>query len=106
MTENPDREGTQTMSAPERTPDAHRPLNSLDEWEDFLKDRYPPPAASRFTDPDKKKETFRDQTGAVRPTVREFYRLNHRHQTLDFVRQKQREYLSLSKRRMGVWESM
>jgi inositol oxygenase len=38
--------------------------------------------------------------------VKDFYRLNHRHQTLDFVRQKKREYLPLRKRRMGIWEAM
>ena len=37
--------------------------------------------------------------------MREFYRLNHRGQTLDFVRQKRDEYLSLSQREMGVWEA-
>jgi inositol oxygenase len=95
------------MSNPKPARDADRPLNSLDEWENFLKDRYPAETpASHFTDPDKKKEQFRDYAADARPGVREFYRLNHRHQTLDFVKQKKREYLSLSKRRMGVWEAM
>ncbi len=38
--------------------------------------------------------------------MREFYRLNHIYQTRDFVREKKREYLSLKKRSMGVWEAM
>ena len=54
----------------------------------------------------KKAEEFRNYQDDVRPTVREFYRLNHRHQTLDFVRARKREYLPLAKRRMGVWEAM
>src|SRR5207244_3641397 len=54
----------------------------------------------------RKQEAFRDYGDAVRPCVREFYRLNHRHQTLDFVLAKKREYLPLRKRRMSVWEAM
>lgn len=38
--------------------------------------------------------------------MREFYRLNHRHQTLDFVQAKKREYLTLDRREMGIWEAM
>jgi inositol oxygenase len=38
--------------------------------------------------------------------VREFYRLNHAHQTLAFVLEKKREYLPRTKRRMGIWEAM
>jgi inositol oxygenase len=83
---------------------ADRPLERLDDWDDFVKERYagepgaPPPA--------KAKEQFRDYRKLARPGVREFYRLNHLHQTLDFVLAKKREYLSLSKRRMGIWEAM
>ena len=39
-------------------------------------------------------------------TVREFYRLNHRYQTFDFVRSKEDEYLRKDRRTMGIWESM
>jgi inositol oxygenase len=52
----------------------------------------------------KEKEEFRD-FDAARASVREFYRLNHAHQTLDFVRGKRAEYLPLRRRRMGVWEA-
>jgi len=38
--------------------------------------------------------------------VRELYRLNHRHQTLDFVRAKKKEYLSLDRRTMGAWDAL
>lgn len=49
---------------------------------------------------------FRDYGDGARSTVRELYRLNHAHQTLDFVRGKKREYLTLDRRRMGVWEAL
>jgi inositol oxygenase len=48
--------------------------------------------------------TFRDYA-AARPGVREFYRLNHAQQTVDFVRAKRAEYLPLRRRRMGVWQA-
>src|SRR6516165_4738085 len=77
------------------------PLDGLDQWEDFVKARYPAPASAS-----KKKEEFRNYEAVARPSVREFYRLNHRYQTLDFVREKKREYLPLAKRKMGIWEAM
>lgn len=54
----------------------------------------------------KSKEQFRDYANTQRDTVREFYQLNHRHQTLEFVREKKREYLPKQKRVMGIWEAM
>ncbi|HKS38457.1 MAG TPA: inositol oxygenase family protein [Verrucomicrobiae bacterium] len=93
--------------------DTKAPLQNLEEWEDFLKERYPDPAGAetaappfRATDPDKTKEKFRDYEANARPTVREFYRLNHRHQTFDFVQAKKKDFLSGSRRRMGIWEAM
>jgi inositol oxygenase len=53
---------------------------------------------------EKTRAEFRD-FDAARDSVREFYRLNHAHQTLDFVRGKRAEYLPLRRRRMGVWEA-
>jgi inositol oxygenase len=88
---------------------SHGPLNNLEEWEDDLKARYPQPAgeaASPFTNADKKKEEFRNYDTPARASVREFYRLNHHQQTLDFVLQKKRQYLPLNQRRMGIWEAM
>jgi inositol oxygenase len=84
-----------------------RPLNDLDEWEDDLKRRYPEPASAfQPTDPNKKKEEFRDYRAEARPSVKEFYRLNHLHQTVEFVRGKHAEYLPLRRQRMGIWEAM
>jgi inositol oxygenase len=54
----------------------------------------------------KAKEAFRDYRAEARPNVREFYRLNHRYQTLDFVLAKKKEYLNLGRRRMGIWQAM
>ena len=53
-----------------------------------------------------KESSFRDYGSNVRPGVREFYRLNHRHQSLDFVRAKERQYLAKRQREMGIWEAM
>ena len=77
-------------------PAPQQPLGRLDDWEESLQARYP----------EKPKEAFRDYRAEARPGVKEFYRLNHRHQTLDFVLGKKREYLPLRKRRMGIWEAM
>src|SRR5438552_3298220 len=90
---------------------SNAPLSNLQEWEDFLKVRYPEETAAsskpvQATDPNKAKEQFRDYEADARPSVREFYRLNHRHQTYDFVQAKKREFLSLSRHKMGIWEAM
>ena len=81
---------------PQERPESN-PLADLDEWEDFLRDRYP---AQR------EKSSFREYGKTVRPSVREFYRLNHRFQTFDFVQEKKRQYLGLSQRVMTIWEAM
>lgn len=93
----------QTLSTNENAP-----LKDLDALDEERKERAAQEAAARsaFTDPDKKPKEFRNHENSVRDTVREFYRLNHRYQTLDFVRQKEREYLSLNRRKMGIWEAM
>ena len=83
-----------------------QPLNNLDEWEDSLVERYPTPTSKLVgTNPNKTKEQFRNYEANARPTVREFYRLNHTHQTYDFVQAKKRDFLSLNRKRMSVWEA-
>jgi inositol oxygenase len=90
--------------------DSNRPLAGLEEWEDFLKDRYPEPATAaptfQATNPNKTKEEFRNYETTARPTVREFYRLNHKHQTYDFAQAKRKEFLSLARKQMSVWEAL
>lgn len=75
------------------------PLTSLDDWEDDVLRRYPTPDASTANE-------FRNYEADTRPCVKEFYRLNHRYQTLEFVKAKRAQYLTLDKRRMGIWEAM
>lgn len=55
---------------------------------------------------DKPREAFRNYPRDEEDPVRAFYRLHHRYQTLGFVKAKKREYLTLDRRRMGVWEAM
>jgi inositol oxygenase len=69
-------------------------------------EKYPQAGESAFTDPNKPKEGFRDYATEARASVREFYRLNHQYQTLDFVLEKERQYLPPRRRKMGVWEAM
>jgi inositol oxygenase len=76
----------------------HAPLADMDEWEDFLKARYP-------EDGVKGKDDYRNYDNPARDTVREFYRLNHKYQTLDFVRQKEAEYGQRNRKKMGIWEA-
>jgi inositol oxygenase len=88
-----------------------KPLASLDEWEEFLQQRYPEPADGEFVPSVKAAaeqgdHAYRDYRAEARPSVKEFYRLNHRCQTLDFVRAKKSQYLGLNHRRMGIWEAM
>jgi inositol oxygenase len=83
-----------------------QPLNSLDEWEDSLVERYPTPATKLVgANPSKTQEQFRNYEANARPTVREFYRLNHTHQTYDFVQAKKKDFLALNRRKMGIWEA-
>ena len=66
----------------------NQPLASLDEWEDDLLRRYPNPediATSKAT------EAYRNYEEPARDTVKEFYRLNHTHQSFAFVKEKQKD---------------
>nr|WP_246581607.1 inositol oxygenase [Echinicola shivajiensis] len=64
---------------------------------------------ARYPDPneDKSKEEYRNyEDGTRQETVREFYRLNHQYQTLDFVKEKEEEFLKFDKKEMGFWEAV
>src|SRR5579871_3213603 len=92
-----------------RAPGDHAPLKDLDDLDAARKARYAAAeggVAGAFTDPNKPQDAFRDYAAEARSSVREFYRLNHRYQTLDFVWQKKGEYLPKTKRQMGIWEAM
>src|SRR5271163_4520374 len=75
------------------------PLRRLDDWEDFVQQRYPVPAQ-------KARDDYRNYDNPARDTVRDFYRLNHRCQTFDFVRQKKQEFLRFDRRQMTVLEAL
>lgn len=95
-----------------RTDLNNAPLENLDQWEDFLKARYPQEGsektAAKFVtvNPDKKEQEFRDYRSEARDSVKEFYRLNHTLQTRDFVVQKKKEYGARNRRKMGIWEAL
>jgi len=72
-------------------------LESLEQWDDFVKDRYRT---------DRKQEEFRVFDESSPQVVKDFYRQNHALQTREFVQRKKREYTPLNKTRMGVWEAM
>lgn len=100
------------MSDTSPTPAAASSVAAMEAWEDFLKERYPKPAGAsasgapfQAVNPNKTQAEFRNYEADARPTVREFYRLNHRHQTYDFVLAKKREYLGFNRRKMGIWEA-
>ena len=86
---------TQEFTAKEKNP-----LNSLDEWEDAVLERYPEPGVTA-----KSKEEYRNYADPARDTVREFYRLNHTYQTYDFVLEKKDNYLKFDKKEMPVWKA-
>ena len=69
----------------------------MEQWDDFAKDRY---------DSNRGRDRFRPFTPEAPPGVREFYRLNHTHQTRAFVERKKRQYLARGQRNMGIWESL
>jgi inositol oxygenase len=75
------------------------PLGRLDDWEECVAQRYPTPEHKAAAD-------YRNYDQPARATVREFYRLNHRFQTYDFVRQKEEEFLGLSRRSMSILDAL
>jgi inositol oxygenase len=78
------------------------PLTSLDAWEEDLLQRYPDPESIAQG---KTAEEYRNYESPGRDSVREFYRLNHRYQTFDFVQQKRAEFLKFDRKRMSVWDA-
>src|SRR5882724_1408785 len=54
----------------------------------------------------KAEDEFRDYEQNAPASVREFYRLNHRYQTYDFVCQKIEQYCSLNHAKMSIWDAL
>jgi inositol oxygenase len=63
-------------------------------------------AAAPFLGNIKDPDSFRNYAAEARSSVKEFYRLNHTRQTLDFVLAKKAQYGRLDKMEMGVWEAL
>ncbi len=76
---------------------ANGPMKSVDDWDDFVATRYKQ---------GKTEEEFRNYEADANPTVTEFYRQNHAHQTLDFVLAKKEEYLALKRGKMSIWAAL
>lgn len=53
----------------------------------------------------KNKEEYRVFDETTPQHVKDFYRANHTYQTVEFVLEKEKEYLPLRHRRMGIWEA-
>lgn len=73
------------------------PMDQLESVEQSTTARYQPGRAT---------EEYRRFDESSPEIVKDFYRLNHRNQTLSFVLAKKREYCRLDKTRMGIWEAM
>jgi inositol oxygenase len=75
------------------------PLRHVDDWDDFVAARYAPEGEKTAND-------YRNYDEPDRDTVREFYRLNHRHQTHEFATNKKRDFSQLNRRQMTVLEAL
>ena len=69
----------------------------MEEWDDFVKSRYRQ---------GKSEEEFRNYAADANPGVTEFYRQNHRFQTLDFVLEKKAEFAPRTRKKMSMWDAM
>lgn len=78
-----------------------QPLQSIEQWEDDVLKRYPEEGQ-----PSKAKDEYRNYDNPGRDTVREFYRLNHKYQSYDFVQEKKKEFLQFNRKEMPVWNAM
>ena len=75
------------------------PLRRPDDWDDDIRRRYPETAEIP------QHEGFRNYGEDTRDGVREFYRLNHSQQTVEFARSVRQRYLPPRTRQMGIWEA-
>jgi inositol oxygenase len=78
------------------------PLSNLDEWENDVLRRYPDPSS---INEDKKVEEFRNYQETEKDGVKEFYRLNHKFQTYEYVTKKKADYLRFNRKEMPIWEA-
>ena len=73
-----------------------QPLQSLDQWDDFVASRYKQ---------GKSEEEFRQYSPEAQPGVAEFYRQNHAFHTVEFNRAKRDEYLEMNRGKKSIWEA-
>lgn len=84
------------MASPARS-QKDQPLRAdMEEWDEFLQGRYRE---------GKSEEEFRQYDEKADPGVARFYRLNHEHQTFDYVVAKEREYFPLKRGKKSIWEA-
>ena len=86
-------------------------LSGFEEWEHFVEERYPTPLEGQIGPPPmqrtmQRRDGYRDYRAEARPGVKEFYRLNHIHQTMDLVKAKQQDFGRLNRKEMSVWEAI
>lgn len=68
----------------------------MEEWDEFLGGRYKE---------GKSQEEFRQYDAEANPGVAEFYRLNHKFQTHDYVLAKEKKYFGLTRGEKSIWEA-
>lgn len=68
---------------------------TVEEWEKFVNNH---PAA-------KDKKSYRIYNKNTSKRVKDFYRINHKNQTLDFVLRKKQDYAQLNRKKMDIWEA-
>lgn len=84
----------------DRSPRSLPRVDVVEAWEAFIEGQvYPTPGA-------KAREDYRNYEHPARETVREFYRQNHRAQTVEFATQKRQAFGRLDRRRMSVFEAL
>ncbi len=82
--------------------DENSPLENIEHWEDFVE-------TATYPEPEHKlKEDYRNYDDPARDTVREFYRLNHKYQTFEFVKAKKAEFVfnTSGKREMSILDAV
>jgi inositol oxygenase len=73
------------------------PLESLEQWDDHVRSRY---------QEGRREEDFRRFDESSPQGVKDFYMLNHRHQTHAFAKAKRAQYGALNQGKRGIWEMM
>lgn len=83
------------------------PLRQLEDWDDDVARRYPmPETQTGVWNSERRPAEFRDYTEQARDGVKEFYRLNHQLQTVEFNREARDRFLPARRRQMSIWEAM